>query len=145
MAYAVIEFIALNDRPLFIHNNYVMRTRHSSLNGIYSLAFLPTQFDDRFVSRFDFEIVCQELNVVIGCIVIYKTSNDTNKALSLSMIKKLLSKHRNDSLQSNYIGSGPNGYSYDSNGLLLHNNQLIDKFNQTLKSGTIFSMQYDPN
>ena len=143
--YVMIEFIPLDTgHSLHIYNNFAMRTRQHLSNGIYSLAFLPTQFDERHVSRFNFFIVRQELNVVIGCMLIYKTNNETNKPLSASMIKKLLSKHNNHSLQSNYIGSGSNGYSYDSSGLLLHNNQLNDKFNEKLKSGTLFTMQYDP-
>merc|ERR1712129_332024 len=57
---------------------------------------------------------------------------------------KLLSKHRNDSVQSNYIGCGQNGYSCDSSGLLLHNNRIhgmTDEFN----SGSRVTIQYSPH
>ena len=109
----------------------------------YALAFVPVHFDEARSSRFNFEIVHQQFNVVVGCMKIYKTSHDVNRPLSLSMINKLLKGHSNHSVQANFIGSGQNGYSYDSAGLLVHNNH-IEGMSDGFSTGSIVTVQYNP-
>eukprot|EP01084_Bolivina_argentea_P161365 280919_1 len=133
--YLLLEFIAL-DRSIVTlrtYNNLVTRVTKAKQrfhDGIYSLAFVPIHFDEHRPSQFNFKIVHQELNVIMGCMIVYNIPSNYT-----SMIHKLLQKHNNHSFQSNYIGSGTNGYSYDSSGLLLHNNAIYG-MNTELETGT---------
>ena len=135
--YIVVEFVALDEfsKSLQIDKNLIIKVDEYNPKDIYSLAFLPIIFEQNEPSSFQFEIIHLQCNIVFGCMIVYIATGHH--------IKKLLQKQRNDSFQGNYIGSAPNGYSYDSSGLLIHNNAIIG-MNSKLETGTIFTIKHNP-
>ena len=81
------------------------------------------------------KIVEKRRNVIIGAIA--AEGHDIARALSC---------HRNDGYDYGYIGNGPNGWVYDSDGDLSHNGRQLNSFanrNKGLCSGDIVDMTLD--
>ena len=142
VGYIMYEFVAINHiSKMHVNKNLIAKMDEYNPNDIYSLAYLDNiAFDQNRPSSFEFEIMRLSTNIIIGCMIVYRDVKDMT-----THIQNLLQKHRNDSFLGNYIGSGSNGFSYDSSGQLLHNNRIKVGMNHRLQTGYIFAMKYIPH
>lgn len=133
----IIAFSYVDEGVVLSHDSHVATSHETKRVGCgnYLIAVADTPFESsgRQIQRM--KVVEKKRNVIIGAI-----------AAEGHDIARALSSHSNRSYDYGYIGNGPNGWVYDSDGDLSHNGRQLNSWgarNVELRSGDIIDMTLD--